>query len=451
MHVATLQLFEAPAEAGSDFARQIYEKLRADPRVDPTFRKHPTGLIAGAALGWTCDNTVDLDYHLRLSALPHPGGMARLLELVARLHSGLLDRHRPLWEAHLIEGLGPGRFAFYTKWHHALIDGASAQRLFKRSLTMSPEPDQCWVAWHVPPRTPHPNGRVRESTATDLRRALRTTAEHGTAAARVARATLLRKELTLPFEAPRTIFNVPIGGARRIAVRSWPRERISAVAKAAAATSNDVLLAMSAGALRTYLATRNALPDKPLIAMVPTTLRSDDEQGLGGNKVGAILCSLATDVADPAKRLLAIRDSMRHSRSLYNSLPTTQALALSAAMLSPIVTGFLPGLARMAVPPFNIVISNVPGLSEQMYWCGATLNALYPLSIPLDGQAVNITLTRTADNIDFGLVACRRAIPDLTRLLDDLERALADMEAAVRHGDSSPYVLHSVQLDESRS
>ncbi|MEU2126191.1 WS/DGAT domain-containing protein, partial [Nocardia niwae] len=252
-------------------------------------------------------------------------------------------------------------------------------------------------------------------------------------ALRLARTALLEQQLTLPFAAPRTMFNVPIGGARRCAARSWPLDRIRQVKKMTGTTLNDVVLAMSAGALRAYLLEHVALPDKPLIAMVPVSLRPESDDGAaGGNAVAALLCNLATDLPDPAARLAAISSSMHRSKEIYRALSPVQAVSLSALTLSPLALSLLlPATAALTSPPFNIVISNIPGPREPQYWNGARVAASYPLSIPLDGQAVNITLTSNADSLDIGIVACRRSVPDVARLLDHLESALTDLEDTV--------------------
>jgi diacylglycerol O-acyltransferase len=164
--------------------------------------------------------------------------------------------------------------------------------------------------------------------------------------------------------------------------------------------------------------------------MVPVSLRSEHEQDAGGNMVGTILCNLATDIEDPAKRLDAISTSMYANKKVFSQLPRMQALALSAFLSSGIALALLPGFVSSAPPPFNIVISNVPGAREPLYWNGARLDGNYPLSIALDGQALNITLTNNAGNLDFGLVGCRRSVPHLQRLLGHLEDSLAELERA---------------------
>jgi diacylglycerol O-acyltransferase len=431
MHVGALQLFEPPEGiSGSDFLRDAHQSMITQPEFQPTFRKHPATILGGIAnIGWTVDDDVDLDYHLRRSALPSPGRVRDLLELTSRLHGTLLDRHRPLWETHLIEGLSDGRFAVYIKFHHALIDGVSAAKLTQRALSTRPDDTEIRIPWNLPhkPRASAPH----ESVLHKITRAMGSVAALAPSTLSLARAALLEQQLTLPFGAPKTMFNVPIGGARRVAAQSWPLDRIRNVKAAAGVTVNDAVLAMCAGALRGYLLEQNALPDAPLIAMVPVSLRTEAEADTGGNMTGILLCNLATDTDDPAIRLEAIGTSMRNNKKVLSQLPRTQALALSATMLAPLGLGAIPGFVSTAPPPFNIVISNVPGTREPMYWNGARLDGNYPLSIPLDGQAVNITLTNNADNLDFGLVAARGSVPHMQRLLGHLEDSLKELERAV--------------------
>ncbi|BBZ30122.1 diacylglycerol O-acyltransferase [Mycolicibacterium madagascariense] len=432
MHVAGLQLFEPPEGSGPDFIRDMYETISKNDDFQPTFRKHPARLLGGISnVAWAFDDDVDIDYHLRRSALPRPGRVRDLLELVSRLHGTLLDRHRPLWEASLVEGLADGRFAVYTKIHHSLLDGVSAQRLTIRSMSTDPDDHELRVPWTLGPKPRRDRGGSR-SPLQSLTGAVGSVAALAPSTLSIARAALLEQQLTLPFRAPKTMFNVPIGGARRAAAQSWPLARFRAVKEAASGvTVNDVVLAMCAGALRAYLIEQDALPDTPLVAMVPVSLREQGEEDAGGNMVGTILCNLATDVNDPAKRLDAISTSMTDNKKVFADLPRTQALALSAFLVSGIALGLVPGFVSSAPPPFNIVISNVPGAREPLYWNGARLDGNYPLSIALDGQALNITMTNNGDNLDFGLVGCRRSVPHLQRLLMHLEDSLTDLERAV--------------------
>ncbi|MGW4330125.1 WS/DGAT/MGAT family O-acyltransferase [Nocardia sp. NPDC004573] len=433
MHVGSLSIFDPADGTGPEFARRAYATLAADQNFHPMFRKRPARLFGTPQLAWTVDDAVELDYHIQRWALPEPGGLDAVTEVAAGLHSTLLDRHRPLWEAHLIEGLAGDRVGLYAKMHHALIDGVGAQRLLQRTLTTDPESGEALVPWHLPLSTGRREHEPGKHTLGARARALLAAAGSAPSALRLARTALLEQQLMLPFAAPRTMFNVPIGGARRCAARSWPLDRIRQVKKMTGTTLNDVVLAMSAGALRAYLLDHVALPDKPLVAMVPVSLRAESDDGAsGGNAVAALLCNLATDLADPAARLAAISSSMHRSKEIYRALSPVQAVSLSALTLSPLALSLLlPATVALTSPPFNIVISNIPGPREPQYWNGARVAASYPLSIPFDGQAVNITLTSSADSLDIGIVACRRSVPDVARLLDHLEAALTDLEDTV--------------------
>lgn len=429
MHVGGLSLYEPPAGAGREFVREFYDSLVGQRDFAPTFLKRPATFLGGIAnLGWSYDKDLDIDYHVRRSALPSPGRVRDLLELTSLLHSSLLDRHRPLWEAYVIEGLKDGRFAIYTKMHHSLIDGVSALKLMQRALSADPDDSEIRAPWSLrkPKRKSAPSSRLGAlaHTAGSLAALAPSTVS-------LARAALVEQQLTLPFGAPRTMLNVKIGGARRCAAQSWSVERIKNVKNAAGVTLNDVVLAMCSGALRYYLLEQDALPDTPLLAMVPVSLRREEEADAGGNLVGAIVCNLATDIEDPAKRLETVSESMDKNKTVFAQLPRIQALALSAVNMSSLALAAVPGWVTSTAPPFNVIISNVPGPREQMYYGGARLDGSYPLSTVLDGQALNITLISNADKLDFGLVGCRRSVPHLQRLLAHLESSLKDLERAV--------------------
>ncbi len=431
LHVAGLQLFTPPQGAGPLFVRDTYEAMRASQDVEPAFRKHPATTFGGITnLAWSFDDQIDLDYHIRRSALPAPGRVRELLELTSRLHGTLLDRHRPLWEMHLIEGLKDGRFAIYTKMHHAVVDGVSALRLLQGSLSADPEDDQIRVPWSMPSR-PGTQSAARVGRWQKLVGTMRSVARYAPSTVALGRAALLQQQLTLPFRAPRTMLNVPIGGARRCAAQSWSLDRIQHVKDAAGVTVNDVVLAMCAGALRGYLTEQNAMPDTPLIAMVPVNLRTTNDAD-GGNVASAVLCTLATNLDDPGERLATIHASMRDNKAVLSQLPRTQAMALGlSTTLAPTLLVGLPGLGSSTPPSFNVCISNVPGFRHPLYRNGARLDGNYPMSIVVDGQALNITLATSADSLDFGLVGCRRAVPHLQRLLGHLEASLKELECAV--------------------
>jgi diacylglycerol O-acyltransferase len=439
MHVASLQLFEPPEGADALDVRAMFEATITDDvenTVAPLYRKRPRRSITSLGQwGWEIDRDFDLEHHVRRSALPKPGRILELLALCSRLHSTLLDRQRPLWEVHLIEGLDDGRYAVYFKVHHSLMDGVSALRLLDRTLSADPDERDMPAPWApTPPRQRGGSGSSSQGgLATQLRRTFGDTAGLVPALARTVTRALNEQTAAMSFSAPNTMLNVPITGARRFAAQSWPMHRIRAVGEKAGATVNDVVLAMCSGALRHYLLDLDALPDTSLIAMVPVSLASSgpvDSDG-GGNAVGAVMCRLGTELPDPGDRLATIHASMDDGKAALRTMSPTQILAMSALGISPLAIWPALQLTGRVRPPFNLVISNVPGPRVQKYWNGARLDGLYPLSIPLDGQALNITCSSYSDEIAFGLVGCRRTVPHLQRLLIHLDDELNALEKAV--------------------
>ncbi len=450
MHVGGLQLYEKPDDAGPDFVRELFESAKAsDDEVSPLFLKHPYRSVKTAGqLFWKPDEHFDIEHHVRHNALPSPGRIRELLELCSRLHSTRLDWERPLWEAHLIEGLADGRVAMYTKIHHGLVDGISAMRLMQSTLSTDPDEREMAAPWakraiRSKPKAESPDGPMTDAAKnliglpTDaLRTALGVTAEAaGLPGAFVKTVTKgLRNETsTLSLHAPKTMLNRNITGARRFAAQDWPVERIRAVGKATGTTINDVVLAMCGGALRAYLIEHDGLPDAPLIAMVPIGLKAKESHlpsAEGGNAVGAIMARLGTDHADPADRLKAVRDSMKDGKEALKSLTPVQIQAMSAVGQAPAL--LVPALKMQGILPlaYNLVISNVPGPRTTHYWNGAKLVGNYPLSIPIHGMALNITCTSYDGKMGFGLTGCRRTVPSLQRLLTFLDDELAALEKA---------------------
>ena len=438
MHVGGLQLFTTPDDAGPDYLRDVYRQAVGETDVAPLFRRRPArGWNTLGQWTWIEDEDIDLEHHIRHSALPRPGRIRELLALVSRLHGTLLDRHRPLWETHLIEGLEDGRFAVYGKIHHAVMDGVSALRLTERSLSRDPQQRDVPLPYASRPRKRRDD---EDHSLTDTIASTAGTVAHGVADLvgltprflTIAAGVVRDQAATLPGQAPRSMLNVPITGSRRFAADDWELSRIRAVGKASGCTINDVILAMCAHALRDYLVDQDALPDQPLVAMTPVSLRTTDEDddGEAGNAVGAILVSLGTEIPDPEARLLAIRASSRQAKSALRGLSQLQVTALSAAFLSPLLVNQVLGAHGVLRPPFNLVISNVPGPQHPLYWNGARLDGMYPLSIPLSGQALNITITSYNGRAHFGLTGCRRSLPHMQRLLNGLDEGLAALEKA---------------------
>ena len=233
---------------------------------------------------------------------------------------------------------------------------------------------------------------------------------------------------SLSLAAPNTVINVPISGTRRFAARSWPLARLRAVARAADTTVNDVVLAMSSGALRAFLIEQEALPDRSLVAMVPVCLLPDKD--CAGNELGVLMADLGTDIADPADRLSRVSASTTEGKSSMQGMSSLSRLAASALGVAPLAVGILTRNRALPRPPFNVIVSNVPGSPDPLYWNGARVDAVYPLSVPVDGQALNITCTSTDDAIAFGLTSCSRSLPQLQPLLDHFDAALEALEDA---------------------
>jgi WS/DGAT/MGAT family acyltransferase len=449
MHVGALALLSRPDGAGPNFVRDAFAAALDRDRVAPLWRRRPRRTLS--SLGqwyWHTDTEVDLDYHVQISALPRRAGQGALWNMVSELHATTLDRSRPLWQMHLIEGLGEGQYALYIKTHHALADGVSTMRLLRRTVT--PDPDRrgmpaLWEASEHPPS----GGMITATTGVGrlaARKVLATAgdlANVGPALADTVWRAARRRGGPLTLTAPHTPFNVAIDGARSFAGRSFPLDRLRLVAKHTDATLNDVVLAMCAGALRRYLLTRHALPGEPLMATVPVSLRGDEPaeapDSVPGNKIGMLACCLGTHLADPAARLAAVQASMREGKAALAGRGQAQVLAMSALGATPLALAMTLGRTPGPLRPPNVMISNVPGPKDPLYWNGARFDALYPLSVVADGQALNITCTSINDQISFGLTGCRRAVPRIDTLADALGRELDLLDAfhqirPTRHG-----------------
>lgn len=445
MHVGGLQLFERPADSGPDYVREMFEQMSRAEQVRPLFLKHPhRSLRTAGQLVWRPDDQFDMEHHVRHSALPAPGRIRELLELLSRLHGTRLAPERPLWECHVVEGLADGRVAVYTKMHHSLVDGVSAMRLMQNALSTDPEERGMPALWGEP-RDPGgdrpPDGAGGPSLAelpiSALRGALGLSADAaglpGALVKTLARG--LRNETSsVSLYAPRTILNAEITGSRRFAAQDWPIERLRAIGRSTGTTLNDVVLAMCSGAMRSYLSELGALPDASLVAMVPVSLEARRPAGAtgseGGNAVGAVMVQLATDRADPADRLAAVHRSMADGKRALSAMTPLQVVAMTALGQAPAILGPLLRVQGLVRPPYNLIISNVPGPSTTQYWNGARLDCTYPLSIPIDGMALNITCTSYDDKLAFGLTGCRRTVPRLQRLLGFLDDEVRALEQA---------------------
>ena len=439
MHVGGLQLFTKPEGAGRDYGRQLYEHMSSPERVAPLFLRHPhRSLRTAGQLVWEEDEDFDIEHHVRHSALPRPGRVRELLDLCSRLHSTRLGWERPLWESAVIEGMRDGRVALYTKLHHSLADGVAAMRLVAGVL--SPDPDRRdmpppW-GWREPRADDREPAEPAELTAQALRTALAVASEAAGmpgALVRTLSRSVRNETSAISLAAPRTMLNQRITGSRRFAAQDWPLERLRAVSRATGTTVNDVVIAMCSGALRSYLLDFAALPDQSLVAMVPVGLKAREAHiasGAGGNALGSIMVRMGTELADPADRLAAVHSSMQDGKAAMSTMTPVQIQAMSALGQAPAILAPMLRVHGIVRPPYNVIISNVPGPRSTQYFNGARLVGTYPLSIPIHGMALNITCTSYDGLMCFGLTGCRRTFPHLQRLLGYLDAELGALEKA---------------------
>jgi diacylglycerol O-acyltransferase / wax synthase len=454
MHVGGLMPFTPPPDASPDFLRRLLDDTKLEKVVAPWNCKlaHPT-LLYRPDQAWVVDEQFDLDYHVRRSALASPGDERELGILVSRLHSNALDLRRPPWEVHFIEGLAGGRFALYMKMHHALVDGYTAIRILRKSMSTDPHNSDHPFFFNVPGPTKRAAKKAAAegsdggnilSGVTDaigaVGSAIGFVAGTGRSAWDLTRAvinTQLRpgdehRHLVTSFQAPPCILNNRISRNRRFATQQYKTARLKAIGATHDATLNDVALSIIGGGLRAFLSELGELPDKSLIAFLPVNIRAKDDEG-GGNVVGAMLAPLGTDIADPVARLADIVESTRATKSELRKLSRNAILAYSAAIMAP--SGFQVASALTGVRPpwpfaFNLCVSNVPGPKEVLYLRGSRMEATYPMSIPAHGMALNITLESYVDSLDFGFIGCRDTLPHLQRLAVYTGAALDELEAA---------------------
>jgi len=435
MHVGALMIFTPPTQGAAESHRRLMDELRLRWAVHAPWNmklRHPE-ILTSPVQSWVEDDRLDFHYHVRRSALPSPGDERELGILVSRLHSTPIDFHRPLWETHLIEGLEGGRFAIYVKVHHSLVDGFTGTRLLTRALTEDPgERDTPMFFSRAPDERAreHEHVPALESLLHGMREQAGTSRDVGRALLRLARASREHDpNLVLPMQAPRSVLNAKITRSRRFATQQYALDRLKLVAKRYGGTLNDVVLGICGSSLRRFLHDQGALPEQSLTAMIPVNVRPKDDVS-GGNAVGSVLAVLATDVEDPAERMRRIVASTTRAKEQLQGLSKNAMMQYSALLLAPLLLSFVPGAIGLMRPAFNVVVSNVPGPERPLYFRGWRLDAVYPLSIPFNGYALNITVQSYAGTLNFGFIGCREALPHLQRLAVYAGEALAEIERA---------------------
>ncbi len=447
-HFGPLIIISLPDGAAPTYVRDLVEQWRQCQQFQAPFnyllrrRLWPSWEVLP-------DEAIDLEYHFRHSALPAPGGERELGTLISRLQSYRLDRRRPLWECHVIEGLENRRFAIYLKLHHGQLDGMGAARLIARIFSEDPAQRGAMPPWSVGMSTVR---RQPEAVRSETVPAVQAGA--GSRAGRRQRIGWLPRLLSLgkavmalsrlkrdarsgrypdlaaPFQAPATMFNGRIGSQRRFATQRYELARLKAVAKAGGVTLNDVFLAISGGALRRYLGELGALPAQSLVGQVPVSVRPSGDASVG-NSIAFIYASLRSDIADPVARLHAVRASMEAGKARHEALPASAIDTFTLLLVGPYMMQIILGLGGYLRPSANLVVSNVTGPRQRLYFNGARVEQIYGPSVLFHGQALNITLSSYVDEINIGFTGCRSSLPSMQRLAVYTGEALEALEAAL--------------------
>ena len=402
MHVGSLQIFSIPEGFSETFLRDQVERMKAGDVVSPWNLKLTKSGILGRLLSpsWSVDNSIDINYHVRHSALPKPGGERELGILISRLHSNHMDFHRPLWECHFIEGLENNRFAIYTKIHHSLVDGVNGIRLVKRTLADSADDLNMPGPWSIGPKAksgksknnnkPQLRGLIRQTIDTAYGQASNTPQLIKALGKLLASSTYKHDDLMAPFDCPTSILNTRVTHARRFATQQYSLDRLKALASATNSSLNDIVLFLCSSALRAFLLDRGSLPEKALTAGIPVNVRLAGDESIG-TEVSFIIANLASEEADVLKRLAIIKKSTKSAKQHLQTLPRKVLIQYTMLMMAPYTLQLLTGLAGRVGPAFNVTISNVPGPENALFYCGCKLEAIYPLSMIVNGGALNIT------------------------------------------------------------
>lgn len=441
-HVGGLLQFRLPEDAPQDFLRQMMVEFRNhrefsapwNRRLKIAFNKNPVP-------AWIEDDAIDLEYHVRHAALPWPGGERELGELIGRLQSTPIDLTRPPWECTIIEGLEGGRFALFIKMHHSLIDGVSGMKLLQRAMASDAKKSLAvppFWATGLPSAPRQPRSGPSPTMANVTLSAIEGLSAQAKSLPQLAAAfgKIIKRigdpsdGLAVPFDAPRSVLNGRVREKRRFATQQFSMERLRAAATQANCTLNDIVLAICGGALRRFLLERDQLPDKPLTAGIPVSVRPKDDEGTG-NAISFIVASLATDVADAGERLEAIKSSVQHAKAHVQSLPRQAMLQYTLLLMAPTIVTLLTGMGGRTPPMFNITISNVPGPDKPLFFRGAELLSIYPASIVTHGQAINITCESYAGQMNFGFTGCHTTVPSMQKLAVYAGDAMEELEAVL--------------------
>ncbi|HVA59534.1 MAG TPA: wax ester/triacylglycerol synthase family O-acyltransferase [Mycobacteriales bacterium] len=457
-HVAGLMILDASRRtdgplALGDIIGLLEQRLHLLPPLRQRLATVPLGLDYPY---WVEDPDFDLEFHVRELGLPAPGTDHQLAEQAARIVSRPLDRQRPLWELYLISGLDSGHVALLTKIHHAVVDGMSGAEIMGLLLDLEP------AGRELPP--PAGGARARRAPGSlemlargligipryPLRvlRALPSAVPNldETSFATIPGAGLLSRAARLipgvgadgdqgvrhALKAPKTTFSGPISAHRRFAFGQLPLERIKAAKNIHGGTVNDVVVALCAGAVRRWLIEHDELPDIPLVAQIPVSVRTPEQAGTFGNRILMLGVPLFTTEADPVTRLQRTSEALLEMKEQHRALPAEllqdvnhfipPAVFSRAARLS-----FALNTSAAGRPAWNLVISNVPGPQFDLYCAGARLVANYPISVITHGMGLNITVMSYCGSMDIGVVADRGQISDVWPFLEWMGKELDEL------------------------
>ena len=441
MHVASLLIFSLPDNAPDDYVQDMVDSLRNTKTFVPPWNMVLKSSPLSRAMPVMSEkHDIDMEYHVRHSALPRPGGERELGVLVSRLHAHQLDLTRPLWECHIIEGLENNRVAMYTKMHHALVDGVGGMRILQQALADSPD-EKTPPPWSRRAATNKKKRRdddrpLANTNFTDWMRGLlkstrteiNTLPDLAKTFGQFVRAAREEDEsLGVPYRAPKSVINSRVTPPRRFATQQYEIERLKTLAKAAGVTLNDVVLALCGSSLRRFLMESNALPNQTLTAGIPVSVRPAGDMAVG-TAISFIVATLGTDIADPKLRLETIHESTRRAKENLQQLPKSAIDRYSLLLMGPFIAQLVTGLGGRTRPVFNVTISNVPGPDHPLYFNGLKLEGMFPVSLLSHGQSLNITCLSYDGNLNFGFTACRDTLPKMQRLSVYTGEALEELE-----------------------
>lgn len=432
-HVAGLMILRKPENAPRNYVRRVVAKCGRLNELWPVFNRklRDPDDLSGAT--WIEADDYVPERHVFHYALPAPGRMQDLVALATRAHERPMDRTRPLWEVHVVEGLGSERFAIYCKVHHALVDGVGAMKMLQGMFSTSPR-----ARLDFSPREEHATSSRNSSLLRQLGgmrkgllRQYRAIPElsrllaHMGADAIGGRADAMR----LPFTAPKTLFNTELDSRRAIVLSELPLRQVKSMARKAGGSVNDVLLAVCGGALRAYLLEHSGLPRGSLVAGMPVSLKSSADDV--GNKLSYIMAPFFTNEPDPLKRLQRVVRVTTKAKSELSRISTTAAEDYYALIMAPTILLTLTGNATRVRPAINAIFSNVPGSREKLYLEGAELESIYPLSIVTDAMGLNITVLSHANKLCIAIASCPRDQPDIEALGPMLRESYRELRAAL--------------------